>query len=213
MPRITVSKRKILTSSDDPHELWQNRMQREGKWKAIYQRIQEVKKETGEKGFATIVHRIGPEHDFRGAAEERVLFSEYLDLELSLQEGDPRAQSVFELIVNRMRLKAPAKIENTWISSHPAMRRRDRVPGNKKIILSISDILDSPSQSAINKLQYWCNEPKEFFKSQQLAEKPPPPKPVPAKESSAEKKVIDEPALGEVKTIIDEFFDGIKGND
>tara|TARA_Y100001949_G_scaffold175890_1_gene186987 strand:- start:728 stop:1366 length:639 start_codon:yes stop_codon:yes gene_type:complete len=204
----TQPKKKIHTEHDDPHALWQFRLEREGNWRKVKREIIAVKKETGEKGYSTIVHRIAGDHDYRGATEERELFRQYLQVESDLQKGDIAAQSEFESIVNRFPLKTVPKTENNWIASHPAMRRRARNPKANKVILSIDDVLEAPSQAAVNKLQYWCNEPKEFFKGLQAAEKPPP-QPVVHKKEEAEVIRKKDPTLVEVRSIITNILDDL----
>ena len=208
MPR-THAKKKIHREHDDPYSLWQFRLEREGNWKMVKRHVQAVKKETGEKGYSSIVHRIAAEHDYRGAIVERQLFKEYLEMESALQRGDIAAQNEFEAIVNRFPLKtSAAKTENNWIASHPAMRRKARNPKATKVILSIDDVIDAPSQAAVNKLQYWCNEPKEFFKGLQAAEKPPP-QPVVHKKEEAEVIKKKDPTLVEVRSIITNILDDL----
>ena len=67
--------------------------------------------------------------------------------------------------------EAPSEIERAWIRSHPAMVRQVRQKDKEDIVLSSKDVLDqsngpAPSKAAVNSLQYWCNNPTDFYRSE-----------------------------------------------
>ena len=210
---MAYRRKQPLDISGDPYRLWQHRMERECKWQGIYDEIKEIQKNSdkvGYKGFVNIMRSIAKERDYRGSAEERVLFAEFLQEEEALLDGDAKAKAKFEFIVSEKMARSTPRKENNWIASHPAMRRRDRDPEDNKVILTVEDILDAPSQAAVNKLQSWSNAPRKFFEMVQAAEKPPPKPVIHKKEEKKEstKKVAD-PTLAEAEEILSNFVDDL----
>jgi hypothetical protein len=61
-------------------------------------------------------------------------------------------------------------IEMQWVAAHPAMSRKDRsLEPDARIIINREDILNAPhgpapSRRAVQSLQHWCNDPREFQK-------------------------------------------------
>ena len=214
---MAYRRKQPLDINGDPYRLWQHRMERECKWQGIYDEIKEIQKngdKEGYKGFINIMRSISKERDYRGAADERVLFAEFLQEEEALLDGDAKVKAKFELVVSEKQDRSTPRKENNWIASHPAMRRKDRDPEDKKVILTIEDILDAPSQAAVNKLQYWSNDPRKFFEMVQAAEKPAPKPVVHKKEEKKEatKKVVHDPTLEEVEEMLKEFnLQGLDG--
>ena len=214
---MAYRRKQPLDINGDPYRLWQHRMERECKWQGIYDEIKEIQKngdKEGYKGFINIMRSISKERDYRGAADERVLFAEFLQEEEALLDGDAKVKAKFELVVSEKQDRSTPRKENNWIASHPAMRRTDRDPEDKKVILTIEDILDAPSQAAVNKLQYWSNDPRKFFEMVQAAEKPAPKPVVHKKEEKKEatKKVVHDPTLEEVEEMLKEFnLQGLDG--
>ena len=214
---MAYRRKQPLDINGDPYRLWQHRMERECKWQGIYDEIKEIQKngdKEGYKGFINIMRSISKERDYRGAADERVLFAEFLQEEEALLDGDAKVKAKFELVVSEKQDRSTPRKENNWIASHPAMRRKDRDPEDKKVILTIEDILDAPSQAAVKKLQYWSNDPRKFFEMVQAAEKPAPKPVVHKKEEKKEatKKVVHDPTLEEVEEMLKEFnLQGLDG--
>jgi hypothetical protein len=207
-----IARDLLDAKKSDPFKLWQFRMEKDGTWKDILEDFKSIQEATGEKGFSSIMHKHAKDHGYDGAAKERELFRKYEALEDALQEGgDLRTEALleFEKIVSRLSDRVSSKKENNWIASHAAMRRK-ALTGAKAVVLTIDDITDAPSQAAVNKLQYWANEPKEFFKGLQAAEKPaPPPASKKVQKDEAEKVKID-PTAKQCREMLEAFLgDGV----
>ena len=200
-----INRELLDAKKSDPFKLWQFRMEKDGTWDAILADLKRIQKESGEKGFSSVLHRHAKDHGYEGAAFEREQFRKYEALESALQNGDPKEQAVveFEKIVSRLPGRVTAKKENNWIASHSAMRRKSL--SGKSVVLTIDDIMDATSQAAVNKLSYWANEPKEFFKTLAAAEKPAPPKASTKKSEETDAKKVD-PTAKQCREMLEAFL-------
>lgn len=87
-----------------------------------------------------------------------------MSVELPKPKRKSSRDTEFEAAFNRLPQVAPAQVEIDWISGHPAMYRKSRDPENCWITLSAEEIEGAPSKAAVNRLQFFVNNPKEFNK-------------------------------------------------
>ena len=73
-------------------------------------------------------------------------------------------QSEFQKVFSSLPSNAQRQVEFRWIENHPAMVIRKPVDG-RPIEISVDDIVDAPSKSAVGQLKHWVNRKDEFYKS------------------------------------------------
>ena len=78
-------------------------------------------------------------------------------------EEERSVEEVFNAAVLKLPDRADEAVEDNWMRAHPAMRRLDR-NGGKTVVLTLADIEDAPSKYAVNSLQRWANDPREYNK-------------------------------------------------
>ena len=73
-------------------------------------------------------------------------------------------QSEFQKVFSSFPSNAQRQVEFRWIENPPAMVIRKPVDG-RPIEISVDDIVDAPSKSAVGQLKHWVNRKDEFYKS------------------------------------------------
>ena len=79
----------------------------------------------------------------------------------------PDAEKGFHSAMRSLPPTGDLDVEMQWVAAHPAMSRRDRSDDDEKILITRHDILKAPhgpapSRRAVQSLQHWVNDPREF---------------------------------------------------
>jgi hypothetical protein len=162
---------------DSLRKVFFHRMERDGRAKEWYDRVRKTMKDTG-KPYGAIVFEVMRQMGYETPEKEWEIHREWQKTShLSAGEVEKRkmiselraerATMSFETIVTQLPAKAPPAVELDWIRTHPAMTRKERSSGDKRIILSVDDLFengDPPSRGAVQQLQHWANHPHDFFK-------------------------------------------------
>lgn len=121
------------------------------------------------KPRAAAYSQVAKEFGYKSAAEERRLWDVRHQISSRAAEEAERNQLALAETLATLPANASPQKEIDWIRSHPAMTRKAMAGGKASVFLTLDDILKSPngpapSQSAVQQLQVWMNDPAAFFK-------------------------------------------------
>lgn len=163
-----------LTSNATPRALFRQRMEREGKAKAIRQRRKEIAAKQPDLTAGAITKIIYEEFGYQGA-KERDLYrqlAETLPAERRNQVNQASVKryrmakklSKFDEAMAKLPANAPIEREYEWIQSHPAMGRKllKEESDTSRVEITPADIEGAPSRSAVYKLMDYANRPQKF---------------------------------------------------
>lgn len=81
-----------------------------------------------------------------------------------VKERNARRQSEYERAFSELPSDAAPAVILKWIENHPAMALRE-VPDSGFIELTVEDLENAPSRSAVGQLRHWVNRKDEFYKA------------------------------------------------
>ena len=114
-------------------------------------------------GMMGLTHRIALERhrDFQAVSKEAEVEvrEEQHQTEVSVEER----RREFEEAFRGLPLETDRVSVMSWIENHPAMILSRPVNGDGLVELTVEDISDAPSRSAVGELQHWVNQKDKFY--------------------------------------------------
>ena len=150
--------------------LFGERMEREGRGQEYRDKVREVMSRTGQRwgqGRWEAMRALG----YVDGPTEHALHKEFLESERGRLIRDEEEEIADEAADFEKKLRdlpdAPpgGDAENVaWVRAHPAMLRRARAQENEFVVLRLRDLYNAPSKVAVTMLQWYINNPDDFFK-------------------------------------------------
>lgn len=161
-------------------KMFVDRMKFEGRgqeWKEAVKAALEKQKADGKpRHLWSAQHEAKRNMGYPGPQKERELYLQRQgEFHLSSEQKEKRAVKAvkaavkavktFEQAVAALKENAADQVELDWIRAHPAMARAARDPDKKHVTISVDDIQNAPSRSAVWALQHWVNHTTKFYES------------------------------------------------